>query len=300
MDIDHSRLIAAPGTPVKLSDYDPAYSGSFRSPKKARKKLKLDIKRTSVLQHMLYAENRHSVLVIFQSMDAAGKDGTIKHVMSGINPQGCYVFSFKAPSEEELDHDFLWRTILHLPRRGKIGIFNRSYYEEVLITRVHPKLILKQNIPGIRSIADIDGEFWENRYRHINNFEKMQADNGTIILKFFLHLSKDEQKARFLSRIDKPKKNWKFTLADINERKMWDSYQEAFETAINKTSTPWAPWYIIPADHKWFMRTAVGDILVNALEKLDLRYPGVSEAQKKNLQQAREMLLNEERATSNT
>ena len=291
MEIDRSKLMAIPGTTIRLEDYDTDFTAQFESPKKARKKLKQDIKRVSKLQHRLYAGNRYAVLLIFQAMDAAGKDGTIKHVMSGINPQGCYVFSFKTPSEEELDHDFLWRTNLHLPRRGKIGIFNRSYYEEVLITRVHPEFIVKQNIPGIYSKADIDGDFWERRYQHINNFEKHQADSGTVILKFFLHLSKEEQKARFLSRIDDARKNWKFTMSDIKERKMWDSYQDAFEKAINKTSTGWAPWYIIPADHKWFMRTAVCDILASTLEKLDLHYPRISDEQKKNLEQARELLL---------
>ena len=294
MEIDHSKLIAVPGTRIQLKKYDTAYSGNFKSPKKARKKLKKDIKRTSKLQNKLYASNRHSMLLIFQAMDAAGKDGTIKNVMSGINPQGCQVFSFKAPSQEELDHDFLWRTTRRMPRRGKIGIFNRSYYEEVLITRVHPEFILKQNIPGIHNIDDISEDFWEKRYTHINNFEKQQTDSGTVILKFFLHLSKDEQKDRFLSRINKSKKNWKFTLNDIEERRMWNSYQEAFETAINKTSTAWAPWYIIPADHKWFMRTAVCDILADTLEKLDLKYPEVSDEQMNNLQEAKKMLLNEE------
>ncbi len=300
MDIDRTKLKAVPGTKIELKDFDTGYAGNFKSPGKARKKLREDVKRTSRLQDRLYAENRHSVLVIFQAIDAAGKDGTIKHVMSGINPQGCSVFSFKTPSQEELDHDFLWRTTLHMPRRGKIGIFNRSYYEEVLIARVHPEFILKQNIPGIYRTGDIDTEFWEKRYRHINNFEKHQTDSGTVILKFFLHLSKEEQKARFLSRINKANKNWKFTIGDITERKMWDAYQEAFETAINKTSTSWAPWYIIPADKKWFMRAAVCDILVDTLEKLDLKYPEVSPRQKQELIQAKEMLLGEEDQPSNT
>jgi PPK2 family polyphosphate:nucleotide phosphotransferase len=298
MEIDRSKLMAIPGTTIRLEDYDTAFTAPFESPGKARKKLMQDIKKVSQLQHMLYAGNRYAVLLIFQAMDAAGKDGTIKHVMSGVNPQGCYVFSFKSPSQEELDHDFLWRTNLHMPRRGKIGIFNRSYYEEVLITRVHPEFIVKQNIPGIYSTSDINAGFWESRYRHINNFEKHQADSGTVILKFFLHLSKKEQKARFLSRINNARKNWKFTMSDIQERKMWDSYQDAFEKTINKTSTGWAPWYIIPADHKWFMRTAVCDILVSTLEKLDLHYPYVSDEQKKSLQQAKKLLLSEDSNTS--
>lgn len=291
--IDLGRIIAVPGKLVNLRDFDTAFTGDFTDPKEARKMLKRDVKRTAKLQDMLYASSRHSILIIFQAMDAAGKDGTIKHVMSGINPQGCQVFSFKSPSAEELDHDFLWRTTKRMPERGRIGIFNRSYYEEVLITRVHPEFILKQNIPGIESPDDIDDEFWDKRYTHINNFEKHQYDSGTIILKFFLHLSKDEQKARFLSRINNAKKNWKFTINDIQERRKWESYQDAFEKAINKTSTKWAPWYIIPADHKWFMRTAVCDFLVQTLESLDLKYPEMSAGSRKKLKEAKEMLMNE-------
>ncbi len=292
--IDLGKIIATPGSRIRLKDFDTAYTGNFTDPKQARKMLNRDVKRTAKLQDMLYAYSRHSILIIFQAMDAAGKDGTIKHVMSGINPQGCQVFSFKTPSAEELDHDFLWRTTKRLPERGRIGIFNRSYYEEVLITRVHPEFLLKQNIPRIYSIDDIDNDFWERRYTHINNFEKQQTDSGTVILKFFLHLSKQEQKDRFLSRINNAKKNWKFTINDIQERKKWDAYQEAFEFAINKTSTVHAPWYIIPADHKWFMRTAVCDILVQTLEALDLKYPEVDPEGKKRLKEAKMMLLNEE------
>ena len=291
---DLGRIIATPGRTIRLKDYDTDYTGKFTTPAEANKMLRRDVKRTAKLQDMLYAYSRHSILIIFQAMDAAGKDGTIKHVMSGINPQGCQVFSFKTPSTEELSHDFLWRTTKRMPERGRIGIFNRSYYEEVLITRVHPEFLLRQNIPGIYSADDIDGEFWEKRYNHINNFEKQQSDSGTIILKFFLHLSRQEQKARFLSRINNKRKNWKFTINDINERKKWDAYQEAFEKAINKTSTPHAPWYIIPADHKWFMRTVVCDILVQTLEKLDLKYPEVGPEGRKKLKEAKELLMNEE------
>ncbi len=292
--IDYSKITVPPYTKISLKDYDTGYTGNFASKKEGKKTLKKDIKRTAILQDMLFAYSRHSILLIFQAMDAAGKDGTIKHVMSGVNPQGCQVFSFKTPSAEELDHDFLWRTTKRLPERGRIGIFNRSYYEEVLITMVHPEFLLKQNIPGIYNLDQIDGSFWEKRYAHINNFEKQQSDSGTVILKFFLHLSKEEQKERFLSRINKTKKNWKFTVSDIEERKKWDSYQDAFEKAINNTSTPHAPWHIIPADHKWFMRTAVCDILVNTLENMDLKYPEVGPAKKKDLEEARQMLLSEE------
>lgn len=291
--IDLSRITATPGSTIRLRDYDTGYTGNFSTPKEARKMLKKDVKRTAKLQDMLYAYSRNSILIIFQAMDAAGKDGTIKHVMSGINPQGCQVFSFKTPSSEELEHDFLWRTTKRMPERGRIGIFNRSYYEEVLITRVHPEFLLKQNIPGIYGTDDIDDTFWEKRYMHINNFEKQQTDSGTVILKFFLHLSKEEQKNRFLSRINNKKKNWKFTINDIQERRKWNSYQEAFEKAINKTSTDWAPWYIIPADHKWFMRTAVCDILVQTLENLDLKYPEAGHESRKRLQEAKELLLKE-------
>lgn len=291
--IDFSKITVPPYTRISLKDYDTGYTGNFTSKKEGKKTLKKDIKRTAILQDMLFAYSRHSILLIFQAMDAAGKDGTIKNVMSGVNPQGCQVFSFKTPSAEELDHDFLWRTTKRLPERGRIGIFNRSYYEEVLITMVHPEFLLKQNIPGIYNLDQIDESFWEKRYAHINNFEKQQSDSGTVILKFFLHLSKEEQKKRFLSRINKTKKNWKFTVSDIEERKKWDSYQDAFEKAINNTSTAHAPWHIIPADHKWFMRTAVCDILVNTLENMDLKYPEVGPAKKKDLEEARQMLLNE-------
>jgi PPK2 family polyphosphate:nucleotide phosphotransferase len=295
MEIDHGIFIAPPGTKIRLDDFDTAYTGDFNSPKKAKERLAEDIRKMSKLQNRLFAVSRHSILVIFQAMDAAGKDGTIKNVMSGVNPQGCQVHTFKTPSQEELDHDFLWRTTRRMPRRGKIGIFNRSYYEEVLITRVHPEFILKQNIPGIKAISDITDGFWENRYSHINNFEKQQTDSGTIILKFFLHLSKEEQKARFLARINKAKKNWKFTMNDIKERQMWDVYQQAYEAAINKTSTTWAPWHIIPADNKWYMRMVVCDILASALERLNLKYPKVDDRQKEMLLEAKEMLLNEEK-----
>jgi PPK2 family polyphosphate:nucleotide phosphotransferase len=298
--IDLEKLIATPGKPIKLENYDTAYTGGFKSPKDARKLLGKYVKETARLQDMLYAYGRSSILIIFQAMDAAGKDGTIKHVMSGINPQGCQVFSFKAPSAEELDHDFLWRTTRRMPERGRIGIFNRSYYEEVLITKVHPEYITRQNLPGIYDIDDIHDDFWEDRYTHINNFEKHQTDSGTVILKFFLHLSKEEQKSRFLSRINNADKNWKFTINDINERKKWDSYQSAFETAINKTSTSWAPWYIIPADKKWFMRTAVCKILVEAMEKMELNYPSVGPEKKDMLKQAKQMLKNEQAQDSQT
>jgi PPK2 family polyphosphate:nucleotide phosphotransferase len=227
-------------------------------------------------------------------MDAAGKDGTIKHVMKGIDPQGCEVHSFKEPSREELEHDFFWRCAKRLPERGKIGIFNRSYYEEVLITRVHPGLILKQSIPGINSLDDINDDFWKKRFEQINSFEKNVHENGTVILKFFLHVSKNEQRQRFLKRIDQPQKNWKFSLDDVSERAFWNKYQAAYEDAISNTSTKHAPWFIIPADRKWFMRTAVGDIIVSTLESLDLKYPEVKEEMQADLVKAKKILEKEQ------
>jgi PPK2 family polyphosphate:nucleotide phosphotransferase len=287
------HILAEPGKKFSLNDYDPSYTAGFKDKDDALEMLEKDIKRLSELQDMLYASNTYSLLIVFQAMDAAGKDGTIKHVMSGINPQGCEVHSFKEPSREELEHDFLWRCAKRLPERGKIGIFNRSYYEEVLVTRVHPELILKQLIPGINSVDDIDDDFWKKRYEQINAFEKHIYENGTFILKFFLHVSKKEQRERFLKRIEQQEKNWKFSIDDVKERAYWDKYQQAFEDAINHTSTPYAPWYIIPADRKWFMRTAVGDIIVSTLESLNLKYPEVNDKMKTDLQIAKELLMKE-------
>jgi len=287
------QIIAPPGKKILLEEYKTDYTGQFKSKNQAMKKLNEDIKKLTILQDKLYAHNKFAVLMIFQAMDAAGKDGTIKHVMSGVNPQGCQVFSFKKPSDEELDHDYIWRTYKCLPERGRIGIFNRSYYEEVLVVKVHPEIILKQQLPGITRTTKINHYFWEKRYRQINDMERHLVENGTIILKFFLHVSKEEQKRRFMERINNPDKNWKFTLDDIEERKYWDKYQKAFEDAINQTSTEYAPWYIIPADHKWYMRTVVGDIIVHTLESLPLKYPAVSITKEKDLQKAKELLTNE-------
>jgi PPK2 family polyphosphate:nucleotide phosphotransferase len=224
--------------------------------------------------------------MVFQAMDAAGKDGTIKHVMSGVNPQGCQVFSFKQPSAEELDHNFLWRYTRALPERGRIGIFNRSYYEDVLVVRVHPELVRAQHIPN----AEYNDAFWEGRYKDINALERHLARNGTVILKFFLHVSKTEQRKRFLKRLEDPTKHWKFSAADLAEREFWDAYQGAYEDAINATSTKWAPWYIIPADHKWVTRGLVARILVSAINKLDIAYPEVSPEKQVAIEQARQQL----------
>ncbi len=290
------NLLVKPGSKVNLKDFDTRYTADFKDKEDAAEMLNKDILRLSELQDMLYAMNKYSLLVVIQAMDAAGKDGTIKHVMTGVNPQGCNVTSFKQPSVEELEHDFLWRITKAMPKRGMIGIFNRSHYEEVLVTRVHPEYILGQNIPGYDTVDKIDKKFWAKRYEMINNFEKQAYENGTIILKFFLHVSKDEQKKRFLARINEPEKNWKFSTGDVKERLLWNKYMEAFEDAIANTSTDYAPWYIIPADRKWFMRAAVGDIIVGTLEKLDLAYPTINEKEKQELQEAKTLILNEDKS----
>ena len=291
---EDKKIFVIEGTRVNLQDYDTSYTGGFKEKKDAKVKLQNDIEKLSELQYKLYASNKYSLLLIFQALDAAGKDGTIKHVMSGVNPQGCEVTSFKEPSHEELEHDFLWRCYKRVPRKGEIGIFNRSYYEEVLVTRVHPELIIKQNLPGINDVKVIDDNFWQSRFKQINRFEKHLSENGVVILKFFLHVSKKKQKERFLERIDDEKKNWKFSMNDIHERIYWKDYQKAYEEAISNTSTGYAPWFIIPADHKWFMRTAVGDIVVSTLESLDLKMPELDDEGKAELKKAKEMLLEED------
>lgn len=289
------NLFIEPGTRLKLKDFDTKYTAGFNDKEDAAEMLAKDIQRLAELQDMLFAMNKYSLLVVIQAMDAAGKDGTIKHVMTGVNPQGCNVTSFKQPSAEELSHDFLWRVNRAMPKRGMIAIFNRSHYEEVLVTRVHPEYILGQNIPGIDSVDKVDKKFWAKRYEIINNFEKQAFENGTIILKFFLHVSKDEQKKRFLARIDEPEKNWKFSTSDVKERQLWDKYMEAFEDAISNTSTDYAPWYVIPADRKWFMRAAVGDIIVGTLEKIGLEYPTITASEKEELLKAKDLILNEDK-----
>ena len=293
MSMNFQKFKAPPRTPVSLREYDPAFIDAFKDSKAAKKQLKKDIKLMSGLQYRLYAENRRALLLIFQAMDAAGKDGAIKHVLSGINPQGCEVHSFKHPSSEELDHSYLWRHYTKLPDRGRIGIFNRSHYENVLITKVHPEYLLAENLPDIHSVEDANTDFWETRYRQINNFERTVSENGTVILKFFLHLSKDEQKRRFLSRIKTPDKNWKFSAADIEERAFWEDYQNAYETAISRTSTDYAPWYIIPANHKWFSRVAIGNIIVETLKDMDIQMPVISEEEKALLKKAKGKLEKE-------
>jgi PPK2 family polyphosphate:nucleotide phosphotransferase len=277
------------GKDFRLKDFDPADTSHWDSEESAAEKLQKDIARMTELQDKLYAQDRWSVLLIFQAMDAAGKDGTIKHVMSGVNPEGVQVHSFKAPSEAELQHDFLWRTTVPLPERGRIGIFNRSYYEEVLVVRVHPKLLESERIPSSLVTKNI----WDERFEDIRCFERHLERNGTVVRKFFLHLSKKEQKRRFLARLEKPKKNWKFSADDIHERAYWDEYQHAYEQMIRHTSTKNAPWYVVPADNKWFTHLVVAAAIVETLEGLKLSYPPVDDAKRKELEAARKLLLNE-------
>ena len=284
-------LRVKPGKKVKVSDFQTDYTNGLSDKDEAAVELNSNIAAMQQLQDKLYAHNRFSVLIIFQAMDAAGKDGTIKHVMSGVNPQGTQVYSFKTPSAEELDHDYLWRIYQRLPERGRIGIFNRSYYEEVLVVRVHPEYLLKQQLPGISSVEDVDDRFWKKRFKQINDFERHLHDNGTIILKFFLNVSKEKQKKRFLKRIDDPARNWKFSMADVTERQHWDAYMKAYSQLLSNTSTNYAPWYVIPADKKWFMRLAVSNIIVSRLQALPLKYPDLSSQERDRLEAARLSLM---------
>jgi PPK2 family polyphosphate:nucleotide phosphotransferase len=287
MNQDH--FIVPPGKKIQLKDYDPGFTGEFKNKQEALNDLEADVKKLAEYQDVLYAQDTYALLIIFQAMDAAGKDGVIKYVMSGVNPQGCQVYSFKAPSAEELDHDYLWRNMKALPERGRIGIFNRSYYEEVLIVRVHPEILDAQQLPPEAKKADI----WKRRFEEINDFERYLVGNGIIVLKFFLNVSKEQQKRRFLKRIATPEKNWKFSLNDVKERAHWDEYMAAFEDVFNHTSTEWAPWHIIPADNKWFTRAAVAEIIVSKLKSLDLSYPTLSEEQRQELAKAKELLDSE-------
>lgn len=276
------------GRDFKLEDHDPANKLDWDK-SSAADHLHRTLKQIWSLQDQLYAENRWAMLLIFQAMDAAGKDSTIEHVMSGINPQGCEVTSFKAPSTEELDHDFLWRTTCRLPRRGRIGIFNRSYYEEVLVARVHPEILARQRLPD----SLVGKKLWEHRYEDITAMERHLTRNGTAVHKFFLHVSKGEQKQRFLDRLDEPEKNWKFEANDVAERQHWDEYQDAYETMIQQTASDDAPWYVVPADHKWFSRIVVADAVLQALQAIDPKYPVVAEENRRKLAAARKQLENE-------
>ena len=279
------------GKRFRLDDIDPADTGALHSEDKdeSREQLALGVRMLAELQDKLYAQDRWAVLLVFQAMDAAGKDSTIEHVMSGVNPQGCQVYSFKAPSGEELDHDFLWRTTRCLPERGRIGIFNRSYYEEVLVVRVHQELLARQKLPP----QLVTKKIWKQRYEDINNFESYLSRNGVLIRKFFLHVSKEEQKQRFVARLDEPEKNWKFAAADVGERSHWNDYMRAYEDMIRATATPEAPWFVVPADNKWYTRLVVAAAVVDALASLDLHYPQVDAARRDELAAARAALMQE-------
>ncbi len=287
MNSDQFRI--APGSKARLHKRSTKSTDGYRNKEQAKGKLLRDIARMQKYQDIFYAADSYSLLIIFQALDAAGKDGAIKHVMSGLNPQGCQVASFKAPSSTELDHDYLWRCNIHLPERGRIGIFNRSYYEEVLVARVHPTILAAQKLPR----ESQKGNIWKRRYEEIANYEKYLHANGTHVIKFFLHLSKDEQKRRFLERIERPDKNWKLSPSDVAERAHWDDYQRAYEDAITHTTSEDSPWYVIPADHKWFARAAIADIVVGKLKTLKLKYPAVAEAQRQQLEETRKILLAE-------
>jgi len=283
---------------IKLKDYNPGWKqtaefedfGKDALKERAQQVLAQNLADLTEAQNLLYADDRYSVLIVLQAMDAAGKDGTIKHVMNGVNPQGCQVFSFKKPSSEELDHNFLWRYMKCLPERGRIGIFNRSYFEDVLVVKVHPELLGRQ-LP--RKKNKLGKKFWERRYEDINAFERHLVRNGTIILKFFLNVSKEQQKERFMERLTRPEKNWKFSSADLAERGYWDEYMEAYEEAISATSTKWAPWYVVPADFKWVTRAVVADIVTRSIRNLDLQFPELTAEQQKLLQEARVKLAAE-------
>ncbi len=283
-------LIVKPGKEISLDkDYNPGFKPNYITKEDAKALLENGRQKMAEFQDKLYAQDTYALLINFQAMDAAGKDGTIKHVMSGVNPQGCQVFSFKVPSAEDLDHDYLWRYTKALPERGRIGIFNRSYYEELLVVRVHQELLERQKLPPQAKSKKI----WRQRFEEINNFEKYLVNNGIIILKIFLYVSKEEQKQRFLERIERPEKNWKFSANDVKERQFWDDYMKAYEDIFNNTSTEWAPWYIIPADRKWFSRLAIGVVIYDTLESLGLQYPTVTEEHRRLLMEAKELLEKE-------
>jgi|SRR5688572_1859193 len=289
MNIEKFRVPS--GEKLNLKDHQTDFTGDYTDKKQAVKDLNENVEKLDELQSVLYAEDVHSLLIIFQAMDAAGKDGAIKHVMSGLNPQGTQVFSFKQPSKEELDHGYMWRAMKALPERGRIGIFNRSYYEEVLIVRVHPSILEAQQLPEkVKNSPDI----WQQRFGQIRDFEKYLTENGIHVLKFFLNVSKEEQKERFLARINTPEKNWKFSASDVKERGFWDDYMKAYEDALENTSTKDAPWFVVPADKKWFTRLAVSEIIVKKMQELDMKYPIVTEEHRQNLLEAKKLLENED------
>jgi PPK2 family polyphosphate:nucleotide phosphotransferase len=283
------QYLAVPGSKISLKNYETSYSGD-QEKEEGEVGLQEVKERIRLFQETLYAANSHAVLIIFQAMDAAGKDSAIDHVMTGLNPQGCEVYSFKTPNAAEYEHDFLWRHYKALPAKGIIGVHNRSHYENVLVCKVHPEFVLSEHIPGYSAVKDLNKGFWKKRYESIRNFESHLRSNGTVILKFFLHVSKNEQKERFLDRINDPKKNWKFSEGDLRERKLWDDYMDAYETAIQETSTKEAPWYIIPADKKWHARLAISIIIEDALDKLNLKFPELSKEAAAQLQEIKKKL----------
>ena len=284
------KFLVPEGKKLNLKNHPTDDTGDYQDKKVAAEDLQKNVERLTELQDVLYAQNNHALLIIFQAMDAAGKDGTIKAVMSGLNPQGCEVSSFKQPSSEEIDHDYLWRCMRRVPERGRIGIFNRSYYEDVLIVRVHPEILKLSQMP---EHLENDQNIWKKRFGQISNFETYLAENGVHTLKFFLNVSKEEQKNRFLARIETPEKNWKFSATDAKERAFWDDYMQVYTDAMQNTSTKDAPWHIIPADKKWFMRVAVSEIIIKKMESLNLQYPTISEAQRQSLLEAKKILESE-------
>jgi PPK2 family polyphosphate:nucleotide phosphotransferase len=280
------------GKKFSLKDHDTSFSGDYK--KEDTDEVLADmIKHLATLQEALYADSRYAILIIFQAMDAAGKDGAIAHTLTGLNPEGCEVFSFKEPSHEELLHDFLWRSVKALPEFGRIGVHNRSHYENVLVTKVHPELLLKEKLPGVKSVKDIDKKLWKHRYKSIRSFEQHLTESGTTVIKFFLNMSKEEQKERFLQRIEDPDKNWKFSASDVYEREFWDDYMRAYEKAIQETATEKCPWYVLPADKKWFTRIAISTIILDTLKGLKLDYPVLPKAEKDKLEEAKTQLLKE-------
>jgi PPK2 family polyphosphate:nucleotide phosphotransferase len=292
--IEVEKYLVKPNTKVDLKKYATNYEGETLDKKTAEALLETGREHLAELQNKLYAHNKHGVLIVLQAMDAAGKDGAVKHIMSGLNPQGVKVYSFKTPTQHELDHNYLWRHYIALPARGEIAIHNRSHYENVLITKIHPEFILNERLPNITDVSQIDDKFWQQRYDQINRMEQNVRENGTLILKFFLHVSKDEQKRRFLERIDSPEKNWKFAMSDVRERQHWEDYQAAYEAAISATSTENAPWFVIPADDKWFARLAVASIIYRHIDKLNLAYPTLDDYNMSQLQAAKAQLLAED------
>jgi PPK2 family polyphosphate:nucleotide phosphotransferase len=281
-------VMVVPGEPFALADHDPDFAGDTRVKEEALERVAANASRLGELQEKLWAQDTYALLVIFQGIDAAGKDGAIRHVMRGVNPQGCNVTSFKEPSAEELDHDYLWRAARALPARGTIGIFNRSYYEEVLVVRVHPELLQRQKLPP-EGLVDV----WRNRFEEMNHFEEHLERNGTVVLKFFLNLSKKEQKKRFLKRIDEPEKNWKFSVRDFEERKHWDDYQAAYQDMLRSTSTVTAPWFVIPSDDKWFARLVISETICMTLERLKLEFPKLDPERLAELKRIRKVLAEE-------